>query len=201
MNITHLTVTDPRMEGKYADPFVTVYVDEEVDEIDRPVFDYKKHLQLRMIPCGPFFAIEWRPDNGVTYDEWRDATATEVGIFNTTGIDHRQMVPVTVETPEATGIPLNMEVVRLRRMLRKFTGKRWGWQLVVDEEAAMQGRISWRLTTADPVCYGGAIPRGANCSSDPTSTIFVRGAHLPVCTRHRTDIEISMRRYRATANN
>lgn len=201
MRIFNLRVQDPRVHGNYQDPVLFVGVDEYVDEIGEPIYNYKKELQYRVIPCGPFFAAEYRPDNGVTYDEWVDVTEhdqADFGVVNKIGLIPDQLFPVWVVEPEGHGVlPLAMPVPRLRRLLRKSTGRGFsGWHLEVDDDAALKGLLKWRLECNEPMCYGGSKPGQANCRLKPSRTVLYRGTHLPLCPEHLLAHENRIRRAR-----
>lgn len=180
---------DPRRNGEWVDPYVVLTVDEPVYEIDDPIHNVVLP-SMRVIPCGPFYAAERATGPGT----WADLNDTsDISEVNKAGIIKQQLAPVHVIDTEQTH-DLYMEVPRLRRLLRKHTGKGFSsWKLTVDEEAALLGQLTWRVDASDPLCYGGAIPYGDHCSRDVSRTIFTRGAHLPMCAAHVRAYEDSLR--------
>lgn len=126
-----------------------IMTDEEVMENDDPRYNGP----FRLINCGPFFAAEQRIGDQEGQVDWRDATPPAIGKMNTKGIIIGQIMPVKVSwtSGDREEMPLVMTINRVRRILRKF---KLPWSVLVDEHAANQGRIQWRLERTDPVCYG-----------------------------------------------
>lgn len=199
MKIVDVSIVDYRSHGEYRDPVVTIRVDEDVYEQAAPVFDARKSLQFRVIPCGPFFAVEYREDLGDRYSEWADYSESlspgAFGELNSSGLIKEQLIPVRVKTPRNEVLHLAMSVARVRRLLRRFKLDRL-WFVLVDEQAAMFGSLEWRVELLSPVCYGGAVPRAANCLDAPTGSIVQKGAHLSLCPKHAKQHEARMRRAR-----
>lgn len=188
MKVTKVSVADPRSRYIWQDPILNIQVDEPVFEQAEPVFDYKKILQYRYIPCGPFFAVEYRPDLGMRYGPYVDLSETkkaDIGEVNTSGLLHEQLFPVTVITPDES-IELFSTTRWARRMLRKYS-LGCNWNIIVDEQAALRGLLKWRLELRYPLCYGGAKPGEANCAQPPTQTIMHKETHLTLCENHRLD--------------
>jgi hypothetical protein len=197
MNITDGYLYDPRSHGEFRDPFMQLRVDEPVFEQAPPVFDGRKSAQYRVIPCGPFYAVEHREDNGAGYSTWDDIAEFEkadVGVLNASGLLKDQLAPVNVVTPDEE-LDLFMIVTRVRRLVRKHAKD---YRLMVDEEAALLGRIKWRLELSDPVCYGGAVPGGAACRNPGPYTIVHKDTHLSLCDKHLGDHQARMRTRRYT---
>lgn len=189
MNITDAQILDPRKRGIYADPILELRVDEPVFEQARPVFDGSKSLQYRVVPCGPFYAVEYRKDNGVSYDPWEDYTESlplgEFGDLNASGLLNEQIMPVRVITPDDI-VDLAMFVPRARRLIRRHSLGH-DWNVIVDEQAALHGSLQWRVELRYPVCYGGAKPGSAHCEMQATHTIMHKGTHLTICEDHLND--------------
>ena len=191
MNITKLTVVDPREDGDFMDPYIELDVDESVYEIADPIVS--PDGRYRVVPCGPFYGADIR-----TSRSWHmgpDAVGFEIGEINKLGLIKDQLAYVKVNDPNEWH-QLFMAVPRLRRLLRRRNGKTWS--LVVDEEAALFGLLKWRVERADPMCYGGARPAEARCLSNPTSTIVYQRTHLPVCDNHLKDHSARMRAARTS---
>lgn len=201
MNITDLNIEDVRKRGIYSDPVVELKVDEPIFEQARPVFDGRKSLQYRVVPCGPFYAVEHRVDLGEVYDSWGDYTETlpvgEFGDLNSSGLLTEQLMPVRVVTPEDV-LDLAMFVSRVRRLIRRYDYD-VDWHVAVDEQAAMFGSLKWRVELSSPTCYGGATPNSAHCSQRPEHTIVHKGTHLPICTKHLRAHQDRMRSARRSA--
>lgn len=200
MNITALRIEDVRKRGIYSDPTVELEVDEPVFEQAQPLFDGRKSLQYRLVPCGPFYAVEYRKNLGWTYGEWDDYTESlPVGAFgdlNSSGLIKNQLMPVRVVTPEDV-LDLAMFVSRVRRLVRRHGSNTW--QVQVDEEAALLGSLQWRVERIRPICYGGAVPFADRCSLTPSQTIVHKGTHLPLCTKHLRAHQNRMRSARKSA--
>lgn len=186
MKITDAHIVDIRGRGIYADPVIELKVDEPVFEQAQPLFDGRKSLQYRLVPCGPFYAVEHRPNLGETYGEWDDYTGLlPVGAFgdlNSSGLIKDQIMPVRVVTPEDV-LDLAMIVPRVRRLIRRHS-LGYDWNVIVDEQAALLGSLQWRLELRRPLCYGGAAPFADRCSRTPNQTIVYKGTHLPLCIQH-----------------
>lgn len=192
MKIIKAEIIDPRTQGEYKDPYVELTVDEAVREMNDPV--RVPSLSYRMIPCGPFFAVEYQVDT----DEWadvEDGNSGDIGEFNTMGLTHHQLAPVIVKCDGEPDLPLFMAVTRLRRVVRKFYAH--DWKVIIDEEAGMIGGLKWRLELSNPVCYGGAMPFQARCYAEPIKTIMVKDTHLTMCHKHVTQSERIMSQLRA----
>lgn len=202
MKIINVDVNDPRRHQCYEDPSALVVVDEPVEEIGSPIFDHRKSQVYRVIPCGPFYAVEFRPNPALI--NWVDLEYSEgdLGEFNKLNLINDQLFPVKVyfsldEHGNTEMLPLFMSVPRLRRLLRKYSRP---YRLAMDEESALRGLLKWRLESSDPMCYGGAMPREDYCIDDPIQTIIFKGTHLPLCKEHLADYENRLRAAR-TANN
>jgi hypothetical protein len=195
VKITDAHIEDVRSRGLYADPVIELKVDEPVFEQAQPVFDGRKSLQYRLVPCGPFFAVEHRVNLGEVYDSWGDYTDTlpvgEFGDLNSSGLITEQLMPVRVVTPEDV-LDLAMIVPRVRRLIRRHS-LGYKWNVIVDEQAALLGSLQWRLELRRPVCYGGATPGEARCSQEPTHTIVHKGTHLTICENHLRSHQDRMR--------
>lgn len=200
MNITDIKVIDPRRQGQYEDPFVKITVDEDVVEIGDPIYRVDpltpELKNYRLIPCGPFFAGEFEQGTGHWVDI-QDASEADIGQVNKWSLVKNQLIRVRVVNSNYQ-YELFMEVPRLRRLLRRNGIK---WKILVDDDAALSGSLKWRIDHTDPLCYGGAVPWDDQCLFDPVVTILYRGAHLPVCQKHRRHLEHNMRHARVTANN
>lgn len=217
MKITDVRVIDPRAAGKYENPVLIIKVDEPVYEIAEPVFDTTKSYSHRLIPCGPFYAVEFRPDSALII--WKDMTEVaahpenyrrgkyssedlpDYGDLNKRGLVKDQLFPVEVITsgPDPDVLDLCMPVARVRRLLRKHVGDKW--QLIVDEQAALLGLLKWRLELSDPVCYGGATPGQAGCTQQPDQIIVNKGTHLTLCQHHANEHSNRLRKARALSSN
>lgn len=212
MKITDASINNPREVGVYQNPTITLTVDEPVYEIAEPVFDPKKSLAWRLVPCGPFYAAEFRPNTGlITWidffdlgpmSEYRrceyDTAVPDIGELNELSLIKDQLMPVMVRTPDEE-VDLLMAVPRVRRLIRKHVG--FEWEVTVDEQAALLGLLKWRLELSKPVCYGGAMPGEAHCTRQPNQTIVYRGTHLTLCHQHALSYEGRMRKTRALTNN
>lgn len=197
MKILDMQIDDPRMRGVYRDPFVEFRVDEEVNEIgDRIYSQTEGEIEYGVIPCGPFWAVEACANT--PSGSWTDldlVQGADYGELNKLNLLKNQLFPVQVYEPDGEPLELAMEVPRLRRLIRKFD---FGFQyhLIVDEEAALNSLLKWRLESLNPVCYGGAVPQSAHCFAEPIHTIVYKGTHLPLCRRHRQEHEIRMHQAR-----
>jgi len=163
-----------------------VYVDEDVHEQGDPVYDFDVLPRHRIIPCGPFYGV----DRLTRLDTWIDATAFEqfnIGVVNKAGLIKDQLAPVVVNSKGELA-DLFMIVPRVRRLLRKHQQDVENpYELIVDEAAALQGLLKWRLETSTPVCYGGATPGAAQCYRSPKATIVFQETHLPLCAHHQLE--------------
>lgn len=209
MKIESLEIVDPRMKGQYQDPYLIVHVDEEVEEVGDAIYDHTKSHQFRLIPCGPFYSIEYRPDSALIH--WYEldyvqsnpdkikkpvhpqysTDPADVGFLNKIGLIREQLFPVLVDAPDDSGQPLSMEVPRLRRLLRKHTGRTWN--LIIDEEAGLRGLLKWRLESSLGLCYGGHMPNSDRCDADAARVLVVNDTHLPLCPKHVRDHEARLR--------
>lgn len=164
MKILDAHVVDPRTAGKYVDPYIELKVDEFVEETDEP--RYRDDMPgLRIIPCGPFTAVEEMSGIG-----WTDEL--DLGKFNALAFHREQLIGVQVVTPEET-LPLALGVQRARRLLRKHCSE---YHILPSEPAALQARILWRVEKVNPKCF--------QCSLAPVQTVWYGGAHVPLCRRH-----------------
>jgi hypothetical protein len=196
MRITGLAVFDDRKSGLYRDPYIEVKVDEPVQEIDQPI-GHRLYSDYRLVPCGPFFAPEFKVD-GEYYDGVECVeNGYDIGVLNRIGLHSQQMIDLRVAS-EIETLDLVMPVPRLRRLLRKFNGNTW--EIIVDEQAALQGLLKWRVERRDPMCYGGAIPREARCPKTVYQTVVIKSTHLPLCNVHLTNMQSKMRKHRVTPN-
>jgi hypothetical protein len=172
MEILDLNVIDSRETGAYIDPFISIRLDEEVEETDDPRYQFDPHSdRWRIIPCGPFFAIEYK--NGTRWSETAD-----LGRFNTLGFHREQLIEVRLAW-EGGGDTLTMGVPRARRLLRKYENS---WHIIVNETAAMRGKVAWRVERRRIRCFG--IERGLSCTVAPIETVWYGGAHVNLCSRH-----------------
>lgn len=178
MKITRVLVVDPRLNGQFENPYVKIVVDDAVEEQGDPI--YSKGGQYRVIPCGPFFAVEVIVGN--RWDDLADVDGTLIRAVNTLGIIDFQLAPVSVLTPDGR-VPLYMTVPRLRRLLRNKTDRQY--HLVLDEAVALQGGLDWRLETTNPACYGGATPNEDHCPLPVADEVVFRSTHIPVCAKHK----------------
>lgn len=190
MKITGANVNDPRSHGNLADPILMIEVDDFVEEIGTDTI-YPKGW--RIVPCGPFLAVERRINH-----EWRDATPEEIGTFNSLGHYTLQLAPVQVleMVPDGSIIYLTMPVARVRRLLRKYSLE--NWSLTASEPAALRGRIQWRLELVPPMCYSGAITGEGHCLQPVTATVVYKETHLPLCEKHMKDQQYRLRAARIT---
>lgn len=216
MKILDLDITDPRMRGIYSDPQVHIKVDEYVDEIGEPVYDHIKSYSMRLIPCGPFWAPEFRPDSALVFwfdlDEvmkypdhkdfkrgkFNDDELPDYGYLNKINLIPNQLFPVEVHSP-GDSLSLAMEVPRLRRLIRKYD-LGFQYQLQVDEDAAIRGLLKWRIESVIPVCYGGSMPYQDRCIAEPIQTIVYKNTHLPLCRQHLEQHRERFRRARLTTS-
>lgn len=167
MKILDASVIDLREEGRYVDPFIELKVDEFVEETGEPRI-YKNHKpHVRVVPCGPFVAVEEQMGK----DGWTDIDV-DLGKFNSLGLHREQLIGVHVVTPEET-LELQMGVQRARRLLKRHEPD---WQILPSEAAALQARILWRVENLRPHCF--------ECSLAPVQTVWYGGAHVPLCKTH-----------------
>lgn len=204
MKITNLYVDDRRSvisgrDRRYRDPTVEVSVDEPVEETGMRTFSQlgEGAVQYAIISCGPFFAVEaCAPSESSAWVDLEDEPLASWGDVNKIGLlpDGKQLFPVNVHTlGDEVVLPLSMEVPRLRRLIRKF---RMPYEIIVDEQAAVQGKLQWRLESDPVLCYGGALTDSdAVCFQPPVSTVLWRNTHFPLCTKHLDQYQ-TMRRER-----
>ena len=167
MKILDVNVIDPRSEGAYLDPWIEVKVDEEVEETDDPRISGR----WRVIPCGPFTAIEYASRKG-----WEGTV--DLGRFNTLSLHRDQLIEVKVVWSDDTD-DLTMAVSRVRRLLRKYASD---WHIVINETAAMRGRVAWRVERIKPRCFG--RDHDLQCAVAPAATVWYSGAHVNLCGHH-----------------
>lgn len=178
MNILDLSIYDPREEGVFSDPIIEISVDEEVEEISDPIYCDR---YSRVIPCGPFVAVE----EMVSSDTWKDHQ--NIGEFNAKNLYFEMLIPVIILTPEDSndsenddsGIPLFMGVRRAKRLIRKYDPE---WHLVMNEDAAFRGAISWRPERRRPKCNG--LQDNKNCPNNSIQTVYYNNTHLNYCINH-----------------
>ena len=212
MRILNLEILDPRLHGLFHDPIARITVDEYVQEIGEPLYDHTKSYSMRLVPCGPFWAPEFRPNTALIFwydldevianpDEFKRGThqldeMPDYGYLNKVGLIPNQLFPVEVRSPE-DDLGLAMEVPRLRRLIRKYD-LAFKYHLIVDEEAALRGLLKWRIDSVVPVCYGGAMPYADRCIAEPIQTIVYKNTHLSLCRRHLDQHGDRIRRARMT---
>ena len=192
MNITKVDVVDPRMEGKFYDPFIELTVDEEVDETSDPSAS-ETNPSYRIIPCGPFWDAEIYDARRKQWVNWHGHRNFDIGEMNQLRIAREQLVQIHVIQPDRDDW-LFMPVQRARRLLRNRYKGRFSWRVIVDVEAALLGALKWRVEHSEPMCYGGAVPFDDRCLRVPLNTIVTRSTHLPLC-------EVHLAEYGATQKN
>jgi hypothetical protein len=180
MKIVDLHVEDPRFLGKYEDPWVELRVDTFIEERGEVIYPSGAEEKYRIIPCGPFFAVETFDREWIEVeDQWGEVNKLDI-------LRGKQLFPVEVKTPDDEELPLAMEVPRLRRLIRRF---RYPYVVLVDEQAAIQGKLQWRLEVTEPMCYGGALMKTVVCLNLPESTVLWRNTHWPLCASHLQDYQ------------
>lgn len=183
MKITGGEVIDLRLEGTFRDPIFRLSVDEPVDEIAQPVtYQNRTHGDnWRLVPCGPFVAVERRVRHeGETV--W--TTDVNVGSFNVRGLHSEQLLAVQVVDPELV-LDLQLPVKRAMRLLRRFGLDDEGWDIKVDQEAAINGHLNWYLTNRVPLCFGDTEhPKPQYCMRPVMSHVVYQRTHLPLCAKH-----------------
>lgn len=162
MKIIDAYISDPRREGEFRNPYLTVEVDENVKETGEPV----NHLKWEIAQHGPFTAIDEVELNGRHKDG-------DLGVFNTLNLHKHRFVEVVVVSPEEE-IDLSISLDRARRMLRKYD---LGWRYVLDDVAGQHGKLLWRLVEQVPMCVEDVNIRAV-------TDVYYRGTHLSLCARH-----------------
>lgn len=173
-------VVDPRLDGKWRDPFLKFDSEMEITELNEPI--YIKGGTFRVISCGLFYAVEKEVTGDGDVKEWTDIDPSEINVVNASPDFHGQLIHTVVSTPLEPELDLYASIQRMRRMLKKKTDG--AYKIRVDENAAMTGKVKWMLDRTDPTCYGGARPASARCPEVPVSTIVYRNTHLPLCAKH-----------------
>jgi len=217
VNITGAVVIDPREIGELCDPYLLLTVDEEVQEIDDTIFDEDLVWDHRLIPCGPFYAVEKRmtgrrPGEGGHWADLAELTradeVTSLGVVNKSELIDYQIVQVSVShIPEEDNedrtrelLEMAMYVTRARRTIRRKTDNRY--EVIVDEQAALGGLLAWRLELREKVCYSGAMIGRANhtCTLPVVSTVMIQDTHVTLCEKHKDVYENRARSARARKN-
>lgn len=171
MKILDLNIIDPRDTGAHMDPWIELKVDEEVEETDDPRYPPRLEHQWRMIPCGPFVSVEYYRNGS-----WNDTV--DLGTFNTLNFARDQLIEVR-PVWESGHDNVAMGVPRVRRLIRKHAPD---WHIIVNETAAMRGRVLWRVERIKPRCIG--LDHGLHCTVAPVTTVWYGGAHVNLCKHH-----------------
>lgn len=175
--IISIRVDDPRTRRTFRDPTLHMVLDQEVVET-RPAMEVRTNPELRIIPCGLFWAIEQRDPRG---GECFDADANCLGQVNTSKTIGQQLIPVLVATPQEPELLLYISVIRARRILRNKGENKY--YIKIDEEAALLGDVRWWVDATRPMCYGGVNGEHA-CPVTPTRTLVYKKTHLNLCPTH-----------------
>lgn len=183
MKITAASVTDPRREGEYRNPYLVLTVDEELVETRDVIVLGGINCDWLVVPHGPFFAVDYqdKPDLG--------QRKGDVGLFNTTGLWESRLVDVLVVGPDYE-YELCMGLDRARRLLRKFN---LPWRLVLDDVAGQHGKLLWRLQQVHSTCV--------DCGAPAMTEVYYSGTHLTYCRTHEAAHNRKVRHLRVSAVN
>lgn len=162
MKITDAEVSDSRREGVLKNPYLMVLTDENIIETGEP----RGYNNWRLIPHGPFFAVDWQADR---FSEW---TNGDIGTFNVASIRPKKLVEVLVVSPDEE-IDLAMDLDRARRLVRKYQPT---WRYILDDVAGQHSKLQWRLVEKNPRCI--------ECGLPAVDEVYHRSTYLPLCGKH-----------------
>lgn len=172
MKILSASVSDPRTEGTYRNPYLVLEVDEDVRETAAPEVLGEAWLLTRH---GPFLAVDSavkRAERRKAGEMWHEA---DLGDFNVTRLYKDKLVEAVVQSPDEE-IDLAMPLDRARRLLRRHVPD---WKYILDDVAGQNGKLQWRLMTPYQRCV--------QCQSQIEGEVYYRGTYLPLCAFHTSE--------------